>query len=160
MDCSLRGSSVHGSSQARILEWGAISFSKGSSWPRDGTHISCIGRQMDSLPLNHQGSPPNDVCNSFLIGATFLHYPFALVLSVSGCSLLSTESQFIHFALGNTFKFTNETGSNCFECNDTSQESQPQGIKSIFEGKVFFKEVYAQTKTTNNFTQHLRFSSN
>ena len=42
--CSPPGSSVHGISQARILEWIAISFSRGSSWPRDWTHISCIGR--------------------------------------------------------------------------------------------------------------------
>ena len=34
MDCSLPGSSVHGISQARILEWVAISFSRGSSQPR------------------------------------------------------------------------------------------------------------------------------
>ena len=43
-DWSLLGSSVHGIFQARILEWVAISFSRGSSWPRDQTHISCIGR--------------------------------------------------------------------------------------------------------------------
>ena len=35
MDCSLPGSSVHGNFQARVLEWAATSFSKGSSWPRD-----------------------------------------------------------------------------------------------------------------------------
>ena len=35
MDCSLPGSSAHGISQARILEWVAISFSRGSSWPRE-----------------------------------------------------------------------------------------------------------------------------
>ena len=35
MDCSLLGSSVHGIFQARVLEWVAISFSRGSSWPRD-----------------------------------------------------------------------------------------------------------------------------
>ena len=35
MDCSLRGSSIHGISQARILEWVAISFSRESSQPRD-----------------------------------------------------------------------------------------------------------------------------
>ena len=40
------GSSVHGISQARILEWVAISFSRGSLWLRDWTHISCIGRQI------------------------------------------------------------------------------------------------------------------
>ena len=37
VDCSPPGSSVHGILQARILEWVAISFSKGSSWPRDWT---------------------------------------------------------------------------------------------------------------------------
>ena len=49
MDSSPPGSSVHGISQARILEWAAISFSSRSSWPRDHTHISCIGRQILSL---------------------------------------------------------------------------------------------------------------
>ena len=42
MDYSPPGSSVHGISQARILEWIAISFSRGSSQSRDWTHISCI----------------------------------------------------------------------------------------------------------------------
>ena len=45
MNCSLPGSSIHGISQARILEWVAIFFSRGSSWPRDWIHISCFGRQ-------------------------------------------------------------------------------------------------------------------
>jgi len=35
MDSSLRGSTVHGIFQARILEWAAISFSRGSSQPRN-----------------------------------------------------------------------------------------------------------------------------
>ena len=42
MDCSLPGCSVHGIFQARVLEWGAISFSRGPSWPRDRTQVSCI----------------------------------------------------------------------------------------------------------------------
>ena len=42
MDCSLPGSSVHGIFQARVLEWVAISFSRGSSQPRDQTQVSCI----------------------------------------------------------------------------------------------------------------------
>ena len=46
MDCSPPSSSVHRISQARTLEWVAISFSRGSSWPRDRTHVSCIGRQI------------------------------------------------------------------------------------------------------------------
>ena len=39
-DCSLPGSSIHGILQARILEWVAISFSRGSSRPRDWTRVS------------------------------------------------------------------------------------------------------------------------
>jgi len=41
MDCSPPGSSVCGISQVRTLEWFAISFSRGSSWPRDQTQVSC-----------------------------------------------------------------------------------------------------------------------
>ena len=41
VDCSPPGFSVHGISQARILEWIAIPFSRGSSQPRDGTPVSC-----------------------------------------------------------------------------------------------------------------------
>ena len=41
-DYNLPVSSVHGLFQARILEWVSISFSRGSSWPRDQTCISCI----------------------------------------------------------------------------------------------------------------------
>ena len=44
MNCSPPGSSVHEISQARILGWVAMSFSRGSSWPRDRTRTSCIGR--------------------------------------------------------------------------------------------------------------------
>ena len=47
--CSPPGSSVHGISQARMLEWVVISSSRGSSQPRDRTHvssISCFGRQV------------------------------------------------------------------------------------------------------------------
>ena len=42
VDCSLPSSSVHGIFQATVLEWVAISFSRGSSWPRVRTWVSCI----------------------------------------------------------------------------------------------------------------------
>ena len=42
MDSSLPGSAILGIFQARILEWAAISFSRGSSQPRDRTRVSCI----------------------------------------------------------------------------------------------------------------------
>ena len=44
--CSLPGSSVHGILQARILEWIAVPFSGGSSWPRDQTQVSCIAGRL------------------------------------------------------------------------------------------------------------------
>ena len=48
-DFSLQVSSVHRIFQVKTLEWGAISHSRGSSWPRDqiwSPHVSCIGRQI------------------------------------------------------------------------------------------------------------------
>ena len=55
MDCSPPGSSVHGIFQARILEWIAISFSRGSSRPRDGTGSLVL--QADSLLTELRGKP-------------------------------------------------------------------------------------------------------
>ena len=49
VDCSPPGSSVHGILQARILEWVAISFSRGSSWPRDRTQASHIAGRCFTL---------------------------------------------------------------------------------------------------------------
>ena len=53
MDCSPPGSSVHGISQARILEWVAISYSRGSFLPSDQTRVSCISLYLKS---NHTKS--------------------------------------------------------------------------------------------------------
>ena len=51
MDCSPSGPSVYGIFQARILEWVAISYSRGSSQPWNQTHVSCIaGRFFTTKP--------------------------------------------------------------------------------------------------------------
>ena len=55
MDCGQPGSSVQGILQARILEWVAIPFSRGSSQPRDGTQVS--NTAADSLPNELPGKP-------------------------------------------------------------------------------------------------------
>ena len=66
-DYSSPGSSVHGLFQARILEWVAIPFSKGSSPPRDRTQVSCIaGRYFTTeppgkLPEKPKGSGKSDI---------------------------------------------------------------------------------------------------
>ena len=52
MECSFPGSSVHEISQARILECFAISFSKGSSSCRDGTHVRLLDIITNSMDLS------------------------------------------------------------------------------------------------------------
>ena len=53
MDCGPPGSSVPWNSPGKMLEYLAIPFSKGSSWPRDQTPVSCIAGRL--FILNHQG---------------------------------------------------------------------------------------------------------
>ena len=55
MDCSPPDSSVHEILQARILEWVAIPFSRGSSWSKDGIWVFCI--EADSSPSEPPGKP-------------------------------------------------------------------------------------------------------
>ena len=56
MTCSPPGSSIRGLFQAGILEYIALSFTRGFSWPRGGTHVSWTGRRI-LYHLNHLGSP-------------------------------------------------------------------------------------------------------
>ena len=62
--CSPLGSSVHWISQTRILEWVAISFSRGPSQPRGWTQVSCNSRQI-LYRLNHQGNQTNQPTNKW-----------------------------------------------------------------------------------------------
>ena len=54
--CSLPGSSVHGIFQARVLEWGAIAFSRGI-FPTQGLNPGLLHCRQTLYPLSHQGSP-------------------------------------------------------------------------------------------------------
>ena len=54
MDYSLPGSSAHGFLQARILACIALSFSRGSSWPRDWSQVSCLGGRFFTTELPGQ----------------------------------------------------------------------------------------------------------
>ena len=49
MDCSPLGSSVHGILLAGMLKWVAILFSRGWSWPRDQTHVSCLAGEFFTI---------------------------------------------------------------------------------------------------------------
>ena len=80
IDCSPPGSSVHGIFQARIMEQFAISYSRGSSRPRDQTQVSCLLHwQVNSLPLSHLGSPRSMNTS----GKSFLRPPLHLFPLIS-----------------------------------------------------------------------------
>ena len=93
MDCSPPGSSVHGTPQARILEWVAISSSTGSSQPRDQTHLT----------------PPTLAGGFFTTSATWeaLAEPILLLqgtstLGLSSPSAIPCRGRRSAMALGNT----------------------------------------------------------
>ena len=75
MDCSPPSSSIHRILQARILEWVAISFSRGFSWPRDRTQVSHIaGRRFNlcttrEAPFGSKGSVKRGV---HILGRTLI----------------------------------------------------------------------------------------
>ena len=91
IDCSPLGSSVHGVFQARILEWVAISFSRGSSWPRDQTQVSCIAGRL--FVLSVQFSSVAQLCRLFAdpwIAAC--QASLSITISQSSLKLTSIES--------------------------------------------------------------------
>ena len=88
MDCSPSGSSAHGISQARVLEWVAISFSRGI-FLTQGLNLHLLHWQMDSLPMRHLRRP-------------YIHYFYIIQrlkknLDIQECMLFS--SHFLHLFL-------------------------------------------------------------
>ena len=71
MDCSLPDSSVHGTFQARILEWVAITSSRGSSLTQ-GLNLHLLNWQADSWSWSHLGSPSRLVINTLICWALTL----------------------------------------------------------------------------------------
>ena len=82
MNCSLPGSFVHGISQARTLEWVAISFSRGSSQPRDQIWVSCIVGSFFTT------EPPGKPSNFLALSKSFIFLSFSFLL----CKLKHTAN--------------------------------------------------------------------
>ena len=76
VDCSPSGCSVHGIFQARILEWVTISFSTGSSQPRDQIHISSISYITGRLFTTEPPGKPTDA---------LMHLAGAFVVEMKAC---------------------------------------------------------------------------
>ena len=87
MDCNPPGSSVHGLLQTRILEWVAILFSKGSSWPRDWTWVSCIASSFFTVWATREAR--DFLCVLSLVLPIFLTY----LLSLHYLDFLGQNSQ-------------------------------------------------------------------
>ena len=80
MDCSPLGSSVHGFLQVRILEWVPIPFSRGSSWPKDWTWVSCIaGKFFTIWAIRHNWHGLHSKIRSSVV-----HFPVVLACASDG----------------------------------------------------------------------------
>ena len=119
MDCSLPGSSLHGILQARVLEWVATSFSRGSSQPRDRTQISHIpGRCFNLWATYTPVKKPNTWLANFLSEKisqlsknvsqfTFTTYSCAKYIKVSHL-IIGLAKKFGFFCYGKKKKTPNE----------------------------------------------------
>jgi len=83
--CNLPGSPVHGIFRARVLEWFAISFSRGSSQPRGWTQVSCTAGRHFIIWATY------DVCIYIHTYIIYLHY-------------IITNSNFFHCIMNNQHK--------------------------------------------------------
>ena len=108
MDCGPPGPSVHGISQARMLQWVVISFPRASFWPRDRLCVSCI-RQADSLPLSPQGSPTETHRIKSKL-EMYVKLIFKMYLSIFGCQLLVAAHRIFIASCG---IFRQSTGTLC-----------------------------------------------
>ena len=90
IDCSPPGSSVHRISQARILEQVVISFSRGSSPPRDLTHICCTAGRLFTSEL-----PEKCVCVGYWLLRPVCYSLTLLAISSSVLSLCPAECHFL-----------------------------------------------------------------
>ena len=111
------GSSVHGISQARMLEWAAISSSRGSSQPRDQTPISHITSGY-SLPSEPPGKPRLAVrfCNKVTLGGDWKVGARAVFFLVLSCRSLLLQL---------------ETGASSSSSSSSSSRPQPPAPSTL-----------------------------
>ena len=86
MDHSLPGSSVHEIFQAWILKWVAMTFSRGSSWPRDWTcisYLSCIGSQFLHCQCHLESPTICQFCSWVVANRNVYKYSQNIIMSTS-----------------------------------------------------------------------------
>ena len=88
-DCSPPGFSIHGIFQANVLEWVSVSFSRGSSWPRDRTWVSRIaGRCFTGWPTRENKEGRGAINGEIVIDICTLLYIHVCALSLRTCLTL------------------------------------------------------------------------
>ena len=140
MEGSSPGFSVHGIFQARILEWVAIAFSRGSSWPRDQTWVSCVidghlhGRWILDQ-LSYQESPWNvalgwNLKNNRTISVHFKGKSFNVIVIQAYAPTTDAE--------GEVHQFFENTASSRI---NTKRKENTLFITGIWNGKVGSQEI-------------------
>ena len=89
VDCIPPGSSVHGILQARILEWVAMPSSRGFSWPRDQTCISCISCRFFTVWATREVLP--QICHHLNSLADKRNFSIILIIRIIGRHLCVTK---------------------------------------------------------------------
>ena len=117
--------SVHGISQARILEWVAISFSKGSSRPWDQTHVSCIGRWI--LSTEPTGKPKRIQTESHIKHTEYLRFPNISFSELMDCDKLTGNIRY-HVSLCS--QHTDTRKSRCIAHTHTSRYTSYNSVKN------------------------------
>ena len=118
MDCSPPGSSVHGILQARILEWVAIPFARGSCWSRDQNQISCIAGRFFIIWATRE------VPEGYLVKLGWVSYPGPNVLLLNFHCLTSGLELRLWAAQGHPGLFKGQEHHFTFHCpkRNTSME--------------------------------------
>ena len=93
MDCSPSGSSVHGTLQARILEWVALPFYKGSSRPRDWTQVSRIADRFFTVWATREAQNNLGVCQSVVGQGKFIRIHFGATGKLASADIETCESK-------------------------------------------------------------------
>ena len=107
MVCSLPGSFVHDILQARILEWVAMPFCRGSSQPRDGTLVSCTAGRFFTVWVTREA-------HTIQLGAS--------VFSTGECEWLTLPSPYLGEGNGNPLQYS---------CLDSPWVEEPGGLQSM-----------------------------
>ena len=130
MDCSPPGSSVLGILQARILKWVSVPFSRGSSWPRDQTQVSCIAGRFFTIWATREALYMYVYVYMYIYAYAYKH-----THTYNGFITWSILRKFSHVLYGRRnndfFQGSMETYCSCFTCLIAKAGLLKQGRRGV-----------------------------